>query len=111
MNWDLPGGGMDFGEKISDCLKRELQEEVAYTGDFKYSVIAIENPVKLGSREIYQVRVIVRLYPDSFNFGIGAESDKVAFLSPDILKGSDDESERAIYEYAQLDTSGMMYLS
>ena len=26
--WELPGGGLDFGEKPKDCLARELHEEM-----------------------------------------------------------------------------------
>jgi len=26
--WELPGGGLDFGEKPHDCLTRELKEEM-----------------------------------------------------------------------------------
>lgn len=29
--WELPGGGMDFGETPKKCLKRELKEELGAT--------------------------------------------------------------------------------
>jgi len=29
--WDFPGGALDFGESIKDCLRREISEEMGLT--------------------------------------------------------------------------------
>ena len=35
--FELPGGGMDHGETVHGCLKREMNEELAYIGGFTES--------------------------------------------------------------------------
>lgn len=32
--WAIPGGGVDYGESLKDCLLREIKEEVGVSGDF-----------------------------------------------------------------------------
>ena len=27
-NWEIPGGALDFGENVEECLKREIKEEM-----------------------------------------------------------------------------------
>lgn len=40
--WELPGGGLDHGEDIHDCLRRELAEELGITSDFTEEFWKIE---------------------------------------------------------------------
>lgn len=32
--WELPGGGLDFGEDVKTCLRREVREEMGLAIDF-----------------------------------------------------------------------------
>lgn len=40
--WELPGGGLDHGESVHGCLKRELSEELGLTNDFTEEFMKIE---------------------------------------------------------------------
>lgn len=40
--WELPGGGLDHGESVHDCLRRELREELHITTDFTEKFLKVE---------------------------------------------------------------------
>lgn len=101
-SWDLPGGGIDHHEDIKSAIARELREEINLQGDFTYQIIGLDEPSKLSTRDIWQVRLILRLTPQNLDFSAGEHGDEVRFINPGLLKESDHESERKIYGYANI---------
>lgn len=101
-SWDLPGGGIEFGETIEESIARELYEEVSFRGDFKYKVLKIHDPVKLITRDVWQIKIAVLLEVDNQNFSVGNDADEITFIDPDELKNSEHEPESRIAEYWRL---------
>ena len=101
-SWDLPGGGIEFEQTIEESIARELYEEVAYEGNFGYRVIKIQDPVKLLTRDVWQITVIVLLEVSNYDFSAGDDADDLRFIDPDELKDSDSEAENRISEYHRL---------
>ena len=47
--WDIPGGGMQFGETLLECLHREVKEETGLTvsvDKLLYAMTALINPAR-----------------------------------------------------------------
>lgn len=99
--WDLPGGGMDHNENIKQAIARELKEEVNLDGDFKYRIIATDEPAYLQTYNFWQVRLIFKIVPESMTFSVGEDGDEIAFMHPDTFVNSSSAAERHIYRYAQ----------
>lgn len=96
--FDMPGGGLEYDEDFGSALRRELQEEVGYKGKFSYEVAGAEKPHLL-LRGIWQVRVIFRVVPETYEFTLGEDGDEMKFVDPNEFEKSDSGAERLVCYY------------
>jgi ADP-ribose pyrophosphatase YjhB (NUDIX family) len=99
--WDIPGGGMDHGEKIEDALRRELEEEVNLVGSFNFQVLSTESPTYVENINIWQMRIVYAVWPENTSFSEGEDGDEIQFATINSLKKSSSQYEQLYGQYAE----------
>lgn len=78
--WELPGGGLDFGENPQSCLKREIFEEmgltVTYVADHPSYFLTSQN-----SKGFYIANVLYETRVKDLSFTPSAECVELRFFS------------------------------
>jgi len=78
--WELPGGGIDFGEKPHDCLMRELREEMGIEVTHinkqpSYFVVALH------TNGLWKTNVLYETQVKDLNFTPSAECVDIRFFT------------------------------
>ena len=81
--WEMPGGGLEHGESIEDCLKREFQEEL---GSKVESVDNVAFTYKAKSpRGYWAMRLAIPVKLESRSFKNGEMSDSMFITKDELL--------------------------
>ena len=80
--WEIPGGGLDFGEDALDCLKRELKEELGL------SVSSVDNRPNYfvtvqDSNGIWKAMVVYKVILENLDFTKSDECQELKFFAKD----------------------------
>lgn len=80
--WELPGGGMDWGESAEECLKRELHEEMGL------KVTGVNpNPsyylVGKNMKDKWTLNLVFEVEVENLNFTPSEECRELKFVMPE----------------------------
>lgn len=99
-DWSLPGGGWDHGETDIECLKRELFEELGYSGELTARPVATtREPMFMPSKKAWLLWIVYDVKTQHMDFKVGEESDAIQFIDPNTFKDSESNSERLVYQF------------
>jgi len=89
--WELPGGGLDFGEDIVGGFKREIQEEMVLSIiKMSKSPIYVWTHKYVGRRNLqwyYSCVIAYRVEFEDLNITPTDECDRIQFFSKEELRG------------------------
>jgi len=90
--WELPGGGLDFGENFVEGLKREVQEEmgleVTWVADKPTYIWTTKKEESRGLAWYWVCTVIFRFEAEDLNFTPTDECREIKFFSKEELQAN-----------------------
>ncbi|MNR43864.1 NUDIX domain protein [compost metagenome] len=96
----MPGGGLDHGELATDCVKREIQEELGVS-DVEVGEIAYTKSFHMDRKDAWLLWIVYHAKINSTDFAYADGVTDAKFINLAELESSEDMFEKAIIEVAQ----------
>ncbi len=80
--WELPGGGLDYGESAEECLRREIKEEMGL-------IVTEMNPfpsyhlIGKNMKDRWSLNLVFEAKVKDLNFTPTEECQEIKFISPE----------------------------
>jgi len=99
--WSLPGGGLDHGELPTECLRREIIEELG-VDNIEIGNLVYSKSFYLDRKDAWLLWLVyrVRLHDAKFIYGDGVTDAK--YIDAQELEDSDDMFEKSVFEVSKL---------
>lgn len=84
--WEFPGGHLEDGETLKDCLKRELEEEIGFTDNFESIITHYYDEVKEKDGELVhdlEIDFIVNVDSSTLEIKLSEEHSDYAWVTKD----------------------------
>lgn len=98
--WSLPGGGLEHGESLCDCIKREIKEEIGLE-NVTVGEIIYATTVYLDQKDYWMTWIVYNAKIESENFILGDGVTDARYIDLSEIESSKDILEKLILEVSR----------